>query len=158
MKSTQWKLAFAAAVLALTSMTAVAQQGPPPDEPGNSPHNQFRRGGGPERELNNLTRLLTLTPDQQTGVKALLEQQTSQARALHAKFQSESSANETPEAHEAHMTQMNLIRDETNTKIAALLDETQKPKFAEWVERRKVAMARRQQDGGPGGPPPPPQQ
>jgi hypothetical protein len=44
---------------------------------------------------------------------------------------------------------MNQIRDETDTKITALLDENQKKIYAEMIERRKAMMARRQ-----GGTPP----
>jgi hypothetical protein len=48
---------------------------------------------------------------------------------------------------------MEQIREETNTKIAALLDDTQKTTFAAWVAKHKRHQAQESQDGPP--PPPP---
>ena len=48
-----------------------------------------RAGGvtclGPDRQLNMLTRVLKLNPDQQKGVKAILEQQATEMKALRDK-------------------------------------------------------------------------
>jgi len=163
MRTSHWKLAMGIALLGLGSFTAYAQTTQPDNaEPTGTPHGNWRRGGGPERELQNLTRVLSLTPDQQTGVKALLEQQSTQMRALHQKSQSESGAANTSGASEtpgSQQTQMAQIRDETDTKISALLNEDQKKTFADWVARRKAAMARRQGQGGnPSEAPPAPQE
>jgi hypothetical protein len=110
-----------------------------------------------------LTKRLTLTADQQTGVKAILGQQSTQMKALREKSQGESATADTTEARQARMTQMQQIRDESNTKINALLDDNQKKTFAEMIARQKAAMERRRQGGdgppppdGAGGPPPPP--
>ncbi len=156
----RWKLAAGSALLALCSYAAFAQQdapppGPPPDGPGGPPPGQSERGFNPDRELQMLTRSLSLTADQQTGVKTLLDQQATQMKALRAKSQSESADNAGPDQRQARRAQAEQIRDETDTKISALLDETQKPKFTKLIERRKARMAQR----GPGdgnGPPPPP--
>ena len=155
MTTNRWKLAAGSALLALCSYAAYGQAdapppGPPPDGPqaGGEGHSH-----GPERELGNLTRALNLTADQQTGVKALLQQQATQLKALRAKFQGESADSSSPETRQARHTQVEQIRDETDTKISALLDDTQKPKFTQWVARRKAMEARR---GSPGGNPPPP--
>ena len=59
------------------------------------------------------------------GVKALLDQQSSQIQALRTNSQSNSSDADSPEARQPQMTQVQQIRDETNTKISALLDDTQ---------------------------------
>ena len=163
MRTSHWKLAMGIALLGLGSFTAYAQTTQPDNaEPTGAPHGNWRRGGGPERELQNLTRVLSLTPDQQTGVKALLEQQSTQVRALHQKSQSESGAANTSSASEtpgSQQTQMAQIRDETDTKISALLNEDQKKTFADWVARRKAGMARRQGQGGnPSEAPPAPQE
>jgi Spy/CpxP family protein refolding chaperone len=156
----QWKAALGVALLALSTCAVYGQadqpQGPPPDDAPAGPHNQMRgMRGGPDRELGMLTHMLNLTADQQKGVKTVLDQQMVQMQAMRTKSGSEATGNETPEARRAQMEQ---IRDESNTKIAALLDEGQKKTFADWTERRKQAMARRQQ--GPNGdqpsPPPPP--
>jgi periplasmic protein CpxP/Spy len=154
MNRMQWKVAMGAALLALCSFAVYAQSTPPATDATPTPHNNWRRGGmGPERELERLTHMLTLTPDQQTGVKALLEQQSTQMKALHAKTQTEAAGNtETAETRQAGITQMDQIRDETDTKISALLDDNQKKTFADMIARRKAAMARH--ESREGNPPP----
>jgi Spy/CpxP family protein refolding chaperone len=153
----QWKATIGVALLGLCSFAANGQsaQSGQPDQPAentaNAPHGGWRGARGSERQLEMLTRMLSLTPEQQTGLKALLDQQTTQIRALRSNPQGESANAETPEVRQARMTQMNQIRDETDTKISALLDDNQKKTFSDWVARRKAAMARRQ---GPGGNPP----
>jgi hypothetical protein len=120
----------------------------------------MRRGFDPERELATLTRVLTLTADQQTGVKAVLNQQATQMKALREKAQNPATDSATPETRQARITQMEQIRDESDTKISALLDDNQKKTFADWVQKRKEATARRGPQGGnpppdgAGGPPP----
>jgi len=108
----------------------------------------------PDRELKTLTRLLTLTTDQQAGVKTVLEEQSTQMRSLRAKGENATSESETPETRQARRTQMEQIRDESYTKISALLDDNQKKAFADWTQKRKAAMERRGSDGE--NPPPPP--
>jgi hypothetical protein len=144
MKSIHWKFAVATAVLALGSLAVYGQSGQPASDSQNAPHDNWRRAGGPERELHMLTERLTLTPEQQTGVKALLDQQSTQIKALRTNAQGESAPADTPEAREARTTQINQIHDETDTKISALLDENQKKTYAEIVQHRKAMMARRQ--------------
>jgi protein CpxP len=163
MNTRNWRLAAGTALLALCAGIAYAQapDSPPPPPNGQSapPTGEMGRARGPEEQLKNLTRVLTLTEDQQKGVRAVLEQQATQMRALRAKSQAEGANNDTPEARQARMTQMNQIRDESNTKIAALLDDNQKKTFADWEQRRKAGMERRQsrgqsRDGQPPSPPP----
>jgi transcriptional regulator with GAF, ATPase, and Fis domain len=154
MPSTNWKIAVASAMLGLCSLAAQAQapetQAAPP---AGAPHGEWRGNRGPERELEMLTHRLSLTPEQQTGVKAVLEQQRSQMKALRANPETTAPSNDTPETRTARMTAAKQIRDESNTKIAALLDETQKPKFAAMLQHREAEMARHQGEA----PPPPPQ-
>jgi Spy/CpxP family protein refolding chaperone len=141
---------------------AQAPDAPPPGPPPPGQSGQGDRMGGPDRELKNLTRVLTLTPEQQTGVKAVLEQQATQMRALRGPgSQAEAGSAGTPDARQARMAKAEQIRDESNTKIAALLDDNQKKLFADWTAKRKAAMERRRGQGdgpppdGAGGPPPP---
>jgi Spy/CpxP family protein refolding chaperone len=154
-----------ALMLALGTGIACAQA-PDAPPPGPQPPGQYGHGdrmGGPDRELKNLTRALTLTPEQQTGVKAVLEQQTTQMRALRGgRSQADAGSADTPDARQARMAKAEQIRDESNTKIAALLDDNQKKLFADWTAKRKAAMERRRGQGdgpppdGAGAPPPPP--
>lgn len=151
-----WKLALACVGLSLGWYTALAQQdGPPPPPPDQAQQSPGERGPSPERELKMLTRLLTLTTDQQTGVKTVLEQQRSQMQALRTQAQS-SSTEQTPETRKARRAQAEQIREESDTKIAALLDDSQKKIFAGWEARRKQQMERRGRDNQDGNPPPPP--
>jgi len=157
MKIARWKLAASCALLGLCSLTLHAQtdapQGPPP---GGGPRGQWRGGGGgPERQLAMLTHRLNLTAEQQTGVKALLEQQNTQIMALRTKTPSEQATPPTPEARAAERKQMEAIRDETDTKITALLNDEQKKTYSDMLAQRKAAMAARQAGGGEAPPPAP---
>jgi Spy/CpxP family protein refolding chaperone len=122
-----------AAVLATSSCALWAQS----EQPGG----EMRRGPNIERELGQLTQALTLTADQQTQVKALLEQRRGKMEALRA-----GEAQPTRE-------QMEGIRKDTDSKITALLNDDQKTKFAAWQQQR---MERRRGGGGDAAPPPPP--
>jgi Spy/CpxP family protein refolding chaperone len=125
-----------AAVLATTSCALWAQSDQA--QPGGG-----MRGGGPnvDRQLGQLTQALTLTADQQTQVKALLEQRRGKMEALRA-----SGTQPTRE-------QMEGIRKDTDAKITALLSDDQKTKYAAWQQER---MERRRGGGGGDGVPPPP--
>lgn len=127
---------------------ADAPQGPPPGPP-----DGMHRGH--EGELRELTQALALTPEQRTQVKTLLEQRRQQVEALRTP---PSGDNATP-APRPSREQMESIRQATDTKIAALLNDDQKAKFAAWQAERKQHMGHRGgPGGGPGGdgPPPPP--
>jgi len=167
MLQTNWKYAASVALLSLCACAAFGQapDGPPPGPPPDQQGQQQERGPNPERELAQLTRLLTLTADQQTGVKAILQQQAEQMKALRQKPQSDDPQSGPGTAMKARRQQAEAIRNESATKISALLDDSQKKTFADWQAKRQAAMERRRQnqgpDGGPppdgGGPPPPPQ-
>jgi hypothetical protein len=150
-----WKLAVASVALALSSIAVCAFAGQQQDGQQQGGPRGGMRGGGPERELQMLTERLALTPDQQTGVKAVLTQQSEQMKALRQKGDGAT----TDEARQAQMAQMKQIRDESNTKISTLLDDSQKKIFASMLARRQAMMERRQQNGqgGQGGDGPPAQ-
>ena len=139
--------AVLAAVLLAGSCALWAQADQPPAPPTGPPQGEMRgRGPDTERELGQLTYHLSLTPDQQTQVKALLQERRGKMEALRS--------GGTPPTREQMMT----IRKDTDTKISALLNEDQKTKFAALQQER---MEHRRGPGGPGGdqppPPPPPQ-
>jgi hypothetical protein len=54
------------------------------------------------------------------------------------------------------MEQVDRIREETNTKITALLDESQKKTFVDWEQKRKAEMEKRRSEREDSPPPPPP--
>jgi Spy/CpxP family protein refolding chaperone len=112
-----------------------------------------QRGGNPEREVEHLTRMLSLTPDQQTQVKALFAEQRQKMEALRNPAPgADASSQATPPRHQ----QMEAIRNDTDTKITALLNDDQKAKFAAWQQERKERMEHRQGPGGDNAPPPQP--
>jgi protein CpxP len=150
-----WKVVAAGALLLLCSYAGMGQApdgAPPPPE--GAPGARMERGANPERQLGMLTRMLNLTADQQKGVRTVLEQQATEMKALREKAPADPATGQKPETREARMAQMNQIREESNTKIAALLDENQKKTYADWAAKRKQEMERRQR-GEQGGPPPP---
>jgi Spy/CpxP family protein refolding chaperone len=100
------------------------------------------RGPNAERELlGQLTQTLSLTPDQQTQVKALLQERRGKMEALRS-----SGTQPTRE-------QMEGIRKDIDAKISALLNDDQKAKFAAWQQQR---MQNRRGPGGDAPSPPPP--
>jgi Spy/CpxP family protein refolding chaperone len=146
--------------------------GPPPDGPppgGMQDSAQFR-GPGVERQVKRLTQLLTLSEAQQAQVKAILTDQRQQIEALvhpakaSAEAGSASSAasdktasNEdqppSREAMEALRASVKAIREETRTKIAAVLNDTQKATYAAYETKREKALAQQESEEMP--PPPP---
>jgi len=159
-KAMQWKAALAGACLMICSCAALAQQdgppGPPQDGPPPGDSRPADRGPNADRELKTLTRLLSLTTDQQTGVKALLEQQVAQIKALRNQARSETSTASNTDPRQERMEQVDRIREETNTKITALLDESQKKTFVDWEQKRKAEMEKRRSEREDSPPPPPP--
>lgn len=147
---------------------ALAQNpGPPSDGmegPGGPPPGEMQQGRGPsvDRELKQLTRLLTLTDEQQAQVKTILTDQQqkiealfSQARQEQSKSSSDAAAgNDGPPSAEAMQktrSAMEAIRKDSNAKIAAVLNNDQKTKFAEWEKRHEMHGQQ-----GDDTPPPPP--
>ena len=136
--------ALLVAVLLAGSCAVCAQADQPPGPPPGPPDGQMRgRGPNAERELGQLTETLSLTPDQQTQVKALLQERRGKVEALRS--------GENPPSRE----QMQAIRKDTDAKISALLNDDQKTKFAAWQQQR---MQGRRGPGGPVGDQPPPPQ
>lgn len=122
--------------------------GPPPGGPPPGPHDNMGHGPSVERELKRMTDVLALNDSQQAQVKALLTEQRQQMEALHKSMQAEDSQDPA-----AGREKSQAIRNDTNAKISALLNDDQKAKFTAMLQRRG-----RRGDGPPpdgaGGPPP----
>jgi protein CpxP len=132
-----------AGVLAVSSCALLAQNDAPPA-------GQMRgRSGNPERELQQLTHVLSLTPDQQTQVKALLAERRQKMEELR---KASAGTDTSAQAATPIRDQMMAIRSATDTKITALLNDDQKSKFAAWQQEREARMKQRQ--GGEAPPPP----
>lgn len=100
-----------------------------------------------DRQLKQLTKVLSLTADQQTPVKTIL---TDEEKEIQALFQ-QSGGPPSPDSMQSLRSQMKVIRDAANTKIAALLTDTQKTAFSSWLAKHQ----RRNSDQGDDMPPPP---
>jgi hypothetical protein len=95
----------------------------------------------PNRQLERLTRELSLTSDQQEKIKPLLLERQQKMQAL---MQDQSASQEDRRA------QMRTIMEGSNNSIKANLSDDQKQKFDAMQQQRM----RRGGPGGPGGPPP----
>ena len=127
--------------------TAFAQDNPPPPpDQGQAGPPQGGRGGmrmDPNRQLERLTQVLSLTADQQSQIKPLLVDRQQKMQAL---MQNGSLSQEDRRA------QAHTISEGTNNSIKALLTDDQKQKF----DAMQSNMRRGGPGGrGPGGPPPP---
>ena len=116
--------AVAALSLAMGGMMAVAQDTSAPaqsqgDQQG-PPHGGQRGRGGPERQVERLTRELNLTPDQVTQVKAIQMDAMTQMRGLHS---------DTAMSQDDRHVKMKGIHDTAMTKVRAVLNDEQKTKF-----------------------------
>jgi Spy/CpxP family protein refolding chaperone len=135
-----------ASVLAVSCCALWAQNDSPP--PG-----QMHQRGNPEREVQQLTQVLSLTADQQTQVKTLLAEQRQKMEALR---NAAPSGDASSQAASPSREQMQAIHNDTDSKITALLNDDQKPKFAAWQQQRKEAMEHRRGPGGDNSPAPQP--
>ena len=142
------------ASIAFTSCCAMAAQtDSQPTAPANPPTAGQMHGHrhGVERQVKHLTRMLSLTPDQQTQVKAILAEQHQQMEQLRNSAQQNGS---TGQSAPPDRDQIRSIRQDTQAKIEALLNDDQKTKFEAWIQQRKDRMQQRHgQQGEPGNAP-----
>ena len=112
-------------------------------------------GGGrrgmmdPDQQLERMSKRYNLSADQQSQLKPILVSQQQQMQALRG---------DSSLSREDRMAKMQSIHSDSNTKIEAILNDTQKKQFAEDQQRMQERMQQRGDGAGPGGPPPPPQQ
>ena len=125
--------------------------GPPPGGPPPGAQAEMDTGSRVDHELKHLTQMLDLSAAQQTQVKALLTDQKAQLDTLRKSVEEQDGP-----PSETIRQKASAIRDDTNSKIAALLSDDQKTKYSAWLEKRKEAEERRRQQQGDGPPPPPP--
>jgi hypothetical protein len=134
--------------LTLGTAAAFAQQDSPaaPDASAQQPGSgrMGRQPMTPDEQLARMTKRYDLSADQQTQIKPILADTQQQMMSL----RSDSSM-----SRDDKMAKMKTIREGANTKIQAILNDSQKQKFAEDQQRQQERM---QQHGGgapAGGPP-----
>lgn len=142
-------LCIASILIAFSAFLPAQPDGPPPGPP---PDFQPDAPSLPtvDSDLKKLTKLLSLTADQQAQVKSILTDE--RARMQSALHESDSADASGPESGQAARAAFKSIRDEANAKIAALLTADQATKFATWQKKQDKAAAQNRDDM----PPPPP--
>jgi predicted O-linked N-acetylglucosamine transferase (SPINDLY family) len=134
--------------LALGPAAAFAQQdSPAPDASAQQPgsgHMGGRQQMTPDEQVARMTKRYNLSADQQTQIKPIVADAQQQMMALRQ---------DSSMAREDKMTKMMSIREATNTKISAILNDSQKQQFAE--DQQKMQQRMQQHGGGApaGGPP-----
>jgi Spy/CpxP family protein refolding chaperone len=134
--------------LTLCSAAAFAQQdnAPAPDasapQPGGG-HGQWgRHQQTPDEQVARMTKRYNLSSDQQAQIKPILADRQQQMQALHQ---------DSTLSREDRMAKMQSIREDSSAKISALLNDSQKQKFAQDQQRRQQQMQERG-GGSAGGP------
>ena len=142
------RTALLAGVLIAGSCALCAQADGQAGAPQDGQPGMHRRGHGMERELGELTHALTLSESQQAQVKTLLAARQEQMEALRKPAAGS-------DAPRPGREQMEALHQATDTKIAALLNDDQKAKFATWQKQRQERMQHRRGADGQEGPPQP---
>jgi periplasmic protein CpxP/Spy len=119
------------------------QAAPPANGP--SGGEMYHHGPQVQRELKQLSRVLSLTDEQQTQVKTILEAQHQQIEQLRNSTAPSGQAAESQPSRE----QIEAIRQGTNSKIEALLNDEQKTRFEAWLQQRKERMEQRRGQEAP---------
>ncbi len=127
-------------LLSLAGSAALAQDNTTATAPqqGQGQWGHGPRGMNPDAQLQHLTKHLDLTADQQAQIKPILESRDQQAKQL---WQDQSLA---PADRHA---KMQAIHQDTNSKIEAVLNDTQKQKY----EAMQAKMQERGHDRMQGG-------
>jgi periplasmic protein CpxP/Spy len=141
-----------ASILIASCCALYAQTDTQATPPANGPAagEMYHHRHGVERQLNQLSRVLSLTDEQKTQVKSILQAQHQQMEQLRNSNVQSGQANEAQPSHE----QIQAIRQDTKSKIEALLNDDQKVKFEAWVQQRKERMQQRRQPQGQQAPAP----
>jgi len=126
-------MAMLAALALLCTLPAMAQEGgQSKPEGGNQAGGQRRMMMTPEERLKRMTDQLTLTQEQQDKIKPILEDNQKQMQALR----------DNGASMEDNREKMMKVRNESNEKIKAVLNDDQKKKFEEMNQRGPGGGAR----------------
>jgi periplasmic protein CpxP/Spy len=129
------RLFVAAMIIGFCGSTLMAKDGGEPNKPKHQMRDQQRPVKDPaEMRLEQMTKNLSLTKEQQDAIKPILQDQAKQMQALRTDKAM------TPEQRRA---KMQSIMQETNTKIEAQLTPEQKEKFTKQQEQRREKMQQR---------------
>ncbi len=125
-------LAFHSALcLTLLSGTALLAQDSQQDQGTGTGMHHGHGPMSPERELEHMTKALDLTSDQQAQIKPILQDRHDQMMQLH-QDQSMSQSD--------RMTKMQALDQSSNSKVEAVLNDQQKTKYEQMIQRREQHM------------------
>jgi len=116
--------------LGLAGSAAIAQDqsAPPPPQQGGGPGH---RGMDPDAQLKHMTKALDLTSDQQAQIKPILQSQHDQMQSLRE---------DQSLSREDRMAKMKSIHEDSQSKIEAVLNDTQKQKYEAMQQRMHSRM------------------
>jgi protein CpxP len=132
--------------LTLSTAAVFAQQDTPPPAPDASAQQPGQQPGSghmghqrmdPDQQVAHMTKRYNLSSDQQTQIKPILVGQQQQMQALHQ---------DASMSQEDKMAKMKSIRDDSSTKIQAILNDSQKQKFTEDQQKMQERMQQRMQE------------
>jgi periplasmic protein CpxP/Spy len=132
MKRQVLTFAFSAA-LGLTSLFAAPQSDsaqPPAQDAGGQQHGNWRRPD-PKQQVKRMAKRLDLTSDQQTQLLPILQDRDTQMGNLRT---------DTSMSQDDRRGKMKSIREETDNKIRALLNDDQKKKYDEMQQQMRDRM------------------
>jgi len=109
------------------ALLAQDNSAPPPQQEQSGGMEHGRRGMDPDRQLQHMTRQLDLSADQQNQIRPILMDRQQKMQAL---WQNQSLS------REDRRTQMQSIREDSKSKIEAVLNDQQKQKFDAMQEER----------------------
>ncbi len=128
--------------LTLGSAAVFAQDSAPDASAQPSNGRMARQPQTPDEQVARMTKRYNLSADQQTQIKPILANQQQQMMALRG---------DSSLSRDDKMAKMMSIRQDSSTKIQAILNDTQKQQFAQ--DQQKMQERMQQRGGGPGGPP-----
>ena len=137
-------LAFHSALcLTLVSGTALIAQDAAQDQSA-QPMQQGGQHGpmSPDRELTHMTKALQLTSDQQAQIKPILQNRRDQMMQIHQ---------DSSMSRQDKMAKMKDLDDSSNSKVEAVLNDQQKPKYEQMMQNRKEHMQQRRANRQNGG-------
>ena len=131
------------ALLSAGVVSASAQAAPADQTPNQTQsmrgQGRGRRGMDPDSQVAALTRKLSLTPEQASQIKPILQDRAQQIQAIRA---------DTTLAPADRRTKARGIMDDSNSKIEAVLNDQQKQQYQQMLAARHPTRGARKSDGG----------
>lgn len=96
-----------------------------------------RREADPQRQVNMLSKRLNLTEDQKTQILPILTDRQQQMKSIHE---------DTSLSQQDRRAKMRTLREDSDSKIKAVLNDDQKQKYDQMQQQRRERMQQHRQD------------